>query len=48
MKKLNPKILGITFMILSILVTGGLAAKNVISPGGSGLTTDENPGQDGE
>ena len=50
MKKINPKILGITFMILSMLVAGGFAAKNAIAPGssGSGLTDDSNPGNGGE
>ncbi|MGC9777979.1 MAG: hypothetical protein HZR80_01900 [Candidatus Heimdallarchaeota archaeon] len=48
MRKINPKILGITFMILSMLVAGGFAVKNTIAPGGVGLTDDSNPGNGGE
>ena len=48
MKKINPKILGITFMILSMLVAGGFAAKNVIAPQEGGLSDDSNPGNGGE
>ncbi len=48
MKKLNPKILGITFMILSMLVAGSFGIKTAISPGAAGMTSDDNPGNGGE
>ena len=48
MKKLNPKLLGIAFMLLSLLVGGGLAVRNGIAPGGGTITDDSNPGNGGD
>lgn len=44
MKKLNPKLLSIAFVLLSLLIGGSFVIKNGIAPGGGTLTDDSNPG----
>ena len=38
MKKISPKLISIALILLSLLVTGGFLAKNVIGPSGGGST----------
>lgn len=44
MKKLNPNLVSMVFVLLSLLIGGGLAARNGMVSVGSGLTDDSNPG----
>jgi len=36
LKKLNPKIISLALIILTVLATGGLAVKHTIAPSGFG------------
>lgn len=38
MKKINPRIVTVVMVMLSILIAGGFAAKEVICPSGGGAT----------
>ena len=48
MKKLNPKLLSIAFILLSLLIGGSFTIKNGIAPGGGTITDDSNPGNGGD
>ena len=43
MKKINPRILSIAMILLSLLVAGGFAAKEAIAPSGGGSTGSWEP-----
>ena len=38
MKKLNPRVISIAMILLSLLAAGGFAAKEAIAPSGGGTT----------
>ena len=38
MKKINPRIISIALVLLSLLFAGGFAAKEIIGPSGGGST----------
>jgi len=38
MKKISPKLLSITMILLSLLISGGFLAKNAIAPSGGGTS----------
>ncbi len=38
MKKLNPRIISIAMILLTLLVSGGFIAKEAIAPSGGGTT----------
>ena len=40
MKKINPRIISIAMVLLTLLTAGGFAAKEVIAPGNGGITPD--------
>jgi hypothetical protein len=46
LKKLNPKIISLALIILTVLATGGLAVKHTIAPSGFGQG-DEGSGGNG-
>ena len=43
MKKLNPRVISIAMVLLTLLTAGGFAAKEVIAPGNGGVTPDPDP-----
>ena len=43
MKKLNPRVISIAMVLLTLLTAGGFAAKEAIAPGNGGLTPDPEP-----
>ncbi len=49
MKKLNPKLISIAMIVLTLLLSGGFLAKGVIAPSGGGSTGgfDEDPNPSG-
>ena len=43
MKKINPKVIGILFALMGVLVAGGLAARDVVGEATEGLSAaDQN------
>ena len=47
MKKLNPRVISIAMVLLTLLTAGGFAAKEVIAPGNGGIMPDPNPDPSG-
>ena len=42
-KKLNPKVVTLAFIVLSMLVACGFAVRNVVAPGGGGVEGEFEP-----
>ena len=45
--KIKPRLVGLAVILLSLLAAGGVAVKEGIAPGGTGLTPDSEGGGGG-